>query len=181
MRISDWSSDVCSSDLELRNGAGARRRYLAADGDYARDDLRGGGQQPGRLLRLGGGAPRLQQWQSPRCDDRGQQRRGDEGPARRRAAQLQLGGPPDVGKVRRLRQGLLRIYYDVGGHGSAVAFIRPDRRRQGGQGRHSRRRGGDGVVGREVGEGQVWAIPISNATTMAIAAMRRSRATATRR
>src|SRR3546814_5945248 len=31
MRISDWSSDVCSSDLEVRSGSEAYRRADAAD------------------------------------------------------------------------------------------------------------------------------------------------------
>src|SRR3546814_7992132 len=60
MRISDWSSDVCSSDLgaaegarlgdaaiglELRHAAGARRLDLAIGraGDGAADDFRGVG------------------------------------------------------------------------------------------------------------------------------------------
>src|SRR3546814_5197788 len=42
----------------------------------------------------------------------------------------------------------LRIYYDVGGHGCDVAFIRPERWRQGGHVRTSRGSGGDSTVGR---------------------------------
>src|SRR3546814_9202800 len=47
MRISDWSSDVCSSDLRVRGGAGAGRRGCAgwpipADGGALRTARRGG-------------------------------------------------------------------------------------------------------------------------------------------
>src|SRR3546814_16484028 len=40
MRISDWSSDVCSSDLRQR-----RRRRPSVQRDQKRDDYRAGGRQ----------------------------------------------------------------------------------------------------------------------------------------
>src|SRR3546814_5444012 len=48
MRISDWSSDVCSSDLNLRGG---RRELLdAADGEPAVDQRVQGGPDPAVIL-----------------------------------------------------------------------------------------------------------------------------------
>src|SRR3546814_7108901 len=40
MRISDWSSDVCSSDLELQSVAG--RRYAIVTGESGRDAMESG-------------------------------------------------------------------------------------------------------------------------------------------
>src|SRR3546814_8214618 len=52
LRISDWSSDVCSSDL-LRRGRGARHRRAGADGRRPADLHR---RRPAR--QGGGGKPR---------------------------------------------------------------------------------------------------------------------------
>src|SRR3546814_13076902 len=50
MRISDWSSDVCSSDLELGDDLAVARRHR---GDLARGDFKDllGDQRGGRALR----------------------------------------------------------------------------------------------------------------------------------
>src|SRR3546814_10502602 len=65
MRISDWSSDVCSSDLEQTEG---RERWRHRDHrqdshhrtQYDHDDRRARGTQRGAVLR-DGGAPTLHQ------------------------------------------------------------------------------------------------------------------------
>src|SRR3546814_18392587 len=63
MRISDWSSDVCSSDLHRR---GPRRRHRLFEPVY-----RGARQLPPPVDRLGGHGPR----QPPRRRFRSEERR----------------------------------------------------------------------------------------------------------
>src|SRR3546814_6702404 len=48
MRISDWSSDVCSSDLAQHRGAGIDRQRMRRDHDRI-------GRGPGRMVRSGRG------------------------------------------------------------------------------------------------------------------------------
>src|SRR3546814_8679695 len=50
MRISDWSSDVCSSDLVHRREAHRQQRYL-------RPVPLGGGEPAGSVLMIGNGKP----------------------------------------------------------------------------------------------------------------------------
>src|SRR3546814_8808691 len=49
MRISDWSSDVCSSDLHIGGRRQERDRRIGDEGGIARDDVDGKGRRIGEI------------------------------------------------------------------------------------------------------------------------------------
>src|SRR3546814_6951472 len=111
MRISDWSSDVCSSDLSCQKGL-QERRFAPLRGEN-----QGEGELDARLERPHDATARSEGRRRERLYDRNAETAVDQGTDRRRPARLDLPISPDVGGIEhridaQTRHGVISQLYE---------------------------------------------------------------------